>query len=367
MRPSGFVISRFLSLVSTLVLASNIAFASPHDAFVIEAIDEQNGRPVPLIEFRTTSGMKWITDNAGKATIDAPELFDREIWFSVAGHGYDVPRDGFGFQGVRLTPTRGTTHPVRLKRALAAERIGRLTGSGLLAESQKIGEYTDWNESGVVGCDSVQTTIWKGKLFWFWGDTNLFRYPLGIFRMLGAESELHPFDLEKMPLQPQLEFFRDPTNALRPIADIEHQGPVWLGGLIGLKDRNGIEHLVASYAKIRAPMEVEEFGLCEWNEVDRVFRAVKTLWKRGTTRPAIPNKSLYRTGMPFDTAIPLDRIGFSSPIRHLESRSAIRTKIGSTQRSGRFIPSLMRFAPATEARFRSIEAILLGAAMRKSG
>lgn len=296
MRPSGFVIASFVSLVSALALSPTTVFASPHDAFVIQAIDEQNGRPVPLIEFRTTSGMKWITDNAGKAVIDAPELFDREVWFSVVGHGYDVPRDGFGFQGIRLTPTRGTNHSVRLKRALAAERLGRLTGSGLLAESQKIGEFTDWNESGVVGCDSVQTTLWKGKLFWFWGDTNLFRYPLGIFRMLGAESELHPFDLEKAPIQPKLEFFRDSANALRPIADIDHPGPVWLGGLIGLQDRNGVDHLVASYAKIQAPMAVDEFGLCEWNEVDRVFRAVKTLWKRGTNEPSDPEQVVVPDG-----------------------------------------------------------------------
>lgn len=275
------ILSSFLYLVSAISFPATIAFALPHDLFVLEAIDDQNGRPIPLIEFRTTSGMKWITDNAGKAVVDAPELFGREVWFSVLGHGYDVPRDGFGFQGIRLTPTRGTSHPVRLKRTLPAERIGRLTGSGLFAESQKIGEHIDWVESGVVGCDSVQTTAWKGKLFWFWGDTNLFPYPLGIFRMLGAESEVNPWMLDEIPIRPKLNFFRDSKNALRPIADIDHQGPVWLGGLVSLKDQQGAEHLVASYAKIKAPMQVDEFGLCEWNETDQVFRAIKPLWRQG--------------------------------------------------------------------------------------
>jgi hypothetical protein len=292
--------------------------------FVLEAIDDQNGRPVPLIEFRTTSGMKWITDNAGKAVVDAPELFGREVWFTVLGHGYEVPRDGFGFQGIRLTPTRGASHQVRLIRTLPAERLGRLTGSGLFAESQKIGEHTDWLESGVVGCDSVQTTPWKGRLFWFWGDTNLFRYPLGIFRMLGAESEVNALNLGEIPIRPNLKFFRGPTIALRPIADIEHQGPVWLGGLVSLKDKHGAEHLVASYAKIKAPLQVDEFGLCEWNEIDQVFRAIKPLWRRGKDEGDDPEQIAVPDGHAVRYRDPSgeDWVLFSNPTPRIQIRDS---------------------------------------------
>lgn len=324
MRTSSVVISFILPLVCAIFLPTHRAFASPHDLFVLEAIDDQNGRPVPLIEFRTTSGMKWITDNAGKAVVDAPELFGREVWFTVLGHGYEVPRDGFGFQGIRLTPTRGTSHQVRLKRTLPAERLGRLTGSGLFAESQKIGEHTDWLESGVVGCDSVQTAAWKGKLFWFWGDTNLFRYPLGIFRMLGAESEVNALNLGEIPIRPNLKFFRDTTSALRPIADIEHQGPVWLGGLVSLKDKHGAEHLVASYAKIKAPMRVDEFGFCEWNETDQVFRAIKPIWIRGKDKGDDPEQIAVPDGhtVRYRDSSGTDWILFSNPTPRIQIRDS---------------------------------------------
>lgn len=324
MRTSPAVISSFLLLVCAIFFSTHRAFGSPHDLFVLEAIDDQNGRPVPLIEFRTTSGMKWITDNAGKAVVDAPELFGREVWFTVLGHGYEVPRDGFGFQGIRLTPTRGASHQVRLIRTLPAERLGRLTGSGLFAESQKIGEHTDWLESGVVGCDSVQTTPWKGRLFWFWGDTNLFRYPLGIFRMLGAESEVNALNLGEIPIRPNLKFFRGPTIALRPIADIEHQGPVWLGGLVSLKDKHGAEHLVASYAKIKAPLQVDEFGLCEWNEIDQVFRAIKPLWRRGKDEGDDPEQIAVPDGHAVRYRDPSgeDWVLFSNPTPRIQIRDS---------------------------------------------
>ena len=55
----------------------------------------------------------------------------RETWFEVIGNGYEVPKDGFGMRGVRLTPEPGRTLRIELKRTIVAKRLVRLTGAGL--------------------------------------------------------------------------------------------------------------------------------------------------------------------------------------------------------------------------------------------
>ena len=143
---------------------------------------------MPLVELRTTHQQRFVTDNAGLIAFDLPELMGRETWFTVTSDGYEAPADGFGYRGVRLTPQPGETLTVEVNRTSIAKRLGRITGGGLFAESQKLGREIDWQESGVLGCDSVQNAVHSGRLFWAWGDTTLARYPLGIFDMTSATT-----------------------------------------------------------------------------------------------------------------------------------------------------------------------------------
>ena len=97
----------------------------------IEVIEKTTGWPVPLVELRTTHNVRLVTDNAGVIAFDLPELMGRETWFDVIGHGYERPKDGFGYRGVRLTPKPGTTLKIEVARTIVARRLGRLTGGGL--------------------------------------------------------------------------------------------------------------------------------------------------------------------------------------------------------------------------------------------
>ena len=105
----------------------------------IEVVDKQNGWPVPLVELRTTHQMRFVTDNAGVIALEAPELMGREVWFEVHGHGYEVPKDGFGMRGIRWKPEPGKILRLELNRTIIAQRLGRITGGGIFAESQKLG------------------------------------------------------------------------------------------------------------------------------------------------------------------------------------------------------------------------------------
>jgi hypothetical protein len=247
----------------------------------IEIVDDDNGWPVPLVELRTNSGLRFVSDNAGVIALDAPELFGREVFFHVQGHGYGVPKDGFGHRGLRLTPEAGSVHRVEVERSSLAKRLGRLTGSGLFTESARFDEEMAHPESGVVGCDSIQLAEYRGRLFHLWGDTTLFHYPLGIFDSTAATTPTRPFANLEPPLRPDFRLFRDrDTGRPRGVAPIPGDGPTWLGGMIAVTDRTGAERLVATYAKIRPPLEAYEVGLCVWNDDLAEFERHRVVWEK---------------------------------------------------------------------------------------
>ncbi|MEX0611369.1 MAG: hypothetical protein WD738_20035 [Pirellulales bacterium] len=260
----------------------------PDKPCAIQVIDRESGWPVPLVELRTTHNVRFITDNAGRVAFDLPELMGQETWFSVIADGYEVPADGFGNRGVRLTPVPGGSLTVEVHRTSIARRIGRITGGGLFAESQQLGLETAAQENGVLGCDSVQTAVHRGRLFWAWGDTTLARYPQGIFHMTGATTAPQPLDKFEPPLHIKPAYFTDAAGRPRGIAQMPGEGPTWLTGYVSLPDKSGTSRLVASYAKIRPPLEAYELGLCVWNDETENFGHLRTVWKKSEATPKQP-------------------------------------------------------------------------------
>lgn len=246
----------------------------------IEVVDDKSGWPVPLVELRSTNHVRFVTDNAGVIAMDDPSLMNRETWFTVIGHGYGVPADGFGNRGVRLRLGPSKTVTVRVRRFAIAKRIGRLTGGGLFAESQKLGEQADWRDGSVFGCDSVQNAVHRGRMFWAWGDTQIASYPLGIFDMTSATTRLQPFDSFQPPLRPKFKYFANDDGRPRPVATMPGKGPTCLTGYVSLPDKQGKQHLVAVYRKIKPPLEAYEAGLCIWDDDTEQFEHLRTTWRK---------------------------------------------------------------------------------------
>jgi len=279
------VFARWRGLSFLAVAAASLSAAEPCR---VEVVEKNTGWPVPLVELRTTHGVRLVTDNAGRIALDLPELMGREAWFEVQGHGYRVPSDGYGFSGVRLTPLPGKMLKVEVERSIAARRIGRITGGGLLAESQRLGLVDNAPESGVLGCDSVQNAVHRGRLFWFWGDTTLARYPLGIFDGTGATSALAPLESPEPPARMKLDYFADSGGSPRAVARLPGEGPTWLTGVVSLPDERGEPHLVASYMKIKSHLEVWQWGLAVWNEQTKNFDPLRVVWIKSEKSPKPP-------------------------------------------------------------------------------
>ncbi len=272
--------------LSALLFAASVAWSA--EPCCIRVVDSENDWPVPLVELRTTHEMRWVTDNAGLIALDAPELMHREVWFDVVGHGYEVPKDGFDMRGVRLRPEPGKTLAVKVNRTQLAKRLGRMTGAGLFAESQKLGADRTWPESGVAGCDSVQTTEYRGRRFWLWGDTKVLNYPLGVFHSTGATTDIHPLTSFKPPLRMTFDYFRRPNGAPSAIATMPGDGPTWISGLVSLPDSLGNVRLVASYMKLKPPLDVYQWGLCVWNDEAATFDSLRVIWTRSVSSDKPP-------------------------------------------------------------------------------
>lgn len=273
------------------VLSLHSTDAAPYR---IEVVEKGSGWPVPLVELRTTSEVSFVTDNAGLIAFDLPECMGRETWLGVRSPGYELPADGFGNRGFRCTPTPGGKYHLEVTRTGVAKRLGRLTGSGLFAESQKLGERLDWKESGVTGQDTVQIAPYHGKLFWAWGDTSIFGYALGIFNTSSATTPLHPLTRFQPPVALEYDYFRRPDGQPRGVLDTKGSDPGWVSAYVTLPDTSGHEHLVCRYSRIEHHLEPVETGLAEWDDAAALFRPVTVLWKKGDG----PREGLAPVGHP---------------------------------------------------------------------
>ena len=103
--------------------------------FVVEVVDQETKRGVPLVELTTVNNVRFITDSAGLAALNDPELWDEDVFFQVKSHGYEYHKDGFGFRGKSLKVVSGGSARLELKRLNIAERLYRVTGAGIYGDT----------------------------------------------------------------------------------------------------------------------------------------------------------------------------------------------------------------------------------------
>ncbi len=242
----------------------------PSRAFAIKVVDDQSGRGVPLVELKTNDSTRFVTDNAGLVAFDEPGLMGTEVFFSVKGHGYEYPADGFGYRGVRLRPTSGGEATIKIKRINLAERLYRITGGGLYRDSLILGRPTSLKHPAinglVLGQDSVVNGLCNGTLYWFWGDTNRPSYPLGNFDVPGATSKLRSDGGLDPDIGVDLTYFVDKDGFARPTAKLPGDGPTWIFGVVVVKGDDGRDKMLGAYVKTRNFLEVYEHGAVEFVE-----------------------------------------------------------------------------------------------------
>lgn len=274
-------------------LAAFVAASAAADPFAIEVVDEQTGRGVPLVELTTTGGIAYVTDSAGLVAFDEPGLLGQRVHFEIKSHGYEFRKDGFGFAGVALDTKPGGSAQIKIKRLNIAERLYRVTGAGIYRDSVLLGREPPLKQpllnAQVVGSDSVVNAVYRGKVHWFWGDTNQVKYPLGLYHVPGAVSKL-PADGGLDPARGvDLEYFTGENGFVRATAQLPGDGPTWIFGLTVLPDATGRERMLTGYMKVKAPLTVYRRGIAIWNDETNAFDRVTDF------EPDVP---LYPDGQP---------------------------------------------------------------------
>ena len=270
-------------VVMCLCLTGTIVSASPGGYFCVEVLDAATGRGVPLVELRTTNDIRYVTDSAGRIAFNEPGLMGRDVYFHITSDGYEYPADGFGYHGLAVHTTPGGSVQIKINRLNIAERLYRVTGEGIYRDSVLLGRAAPIAEpglnGGVMGQDSVLNAIYRGRLYWFWGDTGRASYPLGHFRTSGATSQPPDQGGLDPAVGVDLTYFVDDKGFSRPMAPFPEakSGMVWLDGLIVLPDDQGHERMIAHASRMLSLGERAEHSLVVYNDGAEAFELLRVL------------------------------------------------------------------------------------------
>jgi hypothetical protein len=278
----------------------------------VTVVDAADGRGVPLVSLTTVDQQVFTTDSNGVAFIDAPELAGVATFFSVSADGYEYPADAFGFRGkaVTLAPGASASASFVVNRTQLAQRVYRLTGAGLYGDSLRAGVALPPHVSrqhallnaGVLGQDSVLSAVYKGRVRYFWGDTNRAAFPLGNFFSTGATSCVPvPGGTAAPPWPLALEYITAQNDShgdgfdVKPMASFPPTSfPTWLSGLFVLGGgANATMHAV--FAKPDHSMATLRWGVATWNDTGSQFDEVAQ-WPLGAFDRVLEGSQGVRSG-----------------------------------------------------------------------
>ena len=302
-----------MSLALLTLIAVRVASTS---YFGIHVVDEATGRGVPLVRVETVNKQAFISDSAGYVAFNEPGLMERRVFFSFSSPGYEYPKDGFGYAGTAILTHGGAVETVKLKRTNIAERLCRLTGQGIYRDSELLGKPIPISpigpNAGVMGQDTAQAEIYKGKMFWFWGDTDRPEYPLGNFHTTGA---IATFPRGKSDASNGLDFsyFQDGHGFVRPMIPSKESHPIWVSGLTVL-GAGSEQEMFAYFAEMESLGTILKSGYLKWNDAQQQFNRAQEFdsarsWRfmdGHTVRVTESGTTFAVGGFPCTTRVPAD-------------------------------------------------------------
>ena len=316
-RPRGA--ARSLALLEPL---EGRVYLSASDYFALKAVDSVTGRGVPQVDFVASDGARYTTDNAGNVAFHRPGQGGAAETFTVESYGY-----GPGWAAtavtptpnqIRLSPQDGVAVTLPVVRSQIAQRLYRETGQNTYDESIKLGrpspvQFPLNDNASIDGQDTVQTAIYKDKIYWFYGDTfsDFGNDNAGGFFGGGADSAnfrttVATSDLPASGgLSPDVGTNRTyVTNAdggpksVFPESNFPTGGLYWLGVPFVVNDAAGNETMVANYTIVNGPPGGQH-GFARWNDVAQEFDPINTF---STSNPINPSGSATTTtfdGQPY--------------------------------------------------------------------
>ena len=258
---------------AALVLALLFSAVAAERPFVVQVVDSVTGRGVPLVELRTVNQRAWYTDSNGIAAISDPWCMGRDVFFQIHSHGYTFEEKGVvDGPGKKLRVEAGGRARLLIRRDNIAERLYRITGAGIYADSVEAGIAAPLKEpllnGKVTGQDTAVAIPYRGRIYWFWGDTN---GPANWnFNVAGATSD--PKDDPDRAVN--LNYFVDASGFAKKMFPLDRPGPVWIEGLMTVRDLAGRERLVATYTRVKDLSTMAERGIAVFDDDAKEFRVL---------------------------------------------------------------------------------------------
>ena len=275
---TGFKIKLISAICGLISLTIINGLTKQNVFFQITAVDESTGRGIPLVEFKTINNISHFTDSLGNIAFFEPGLMNQKVFFFVKSDGYVFPKDGFGFNGLALETVPGSNAVIKLKRVNIAARLYRITGQGIYRDSTLLGlkvPLKNPNLNGrVLGQDSVLATVYNGRIFWFWGDTDSPSYPLGNFAASGATSLLPDSGGLNPDIGIDLNYFVDSSGFAKQMCPFDEPGMKWIAALFTTKDNSNNERLLAQVACMRDLNYANSWVLAVFNDEKTIFEPV---------------------------------------------------------------------------------------------
>jgi len=266
-------VSLALRIVAVLIVAAlpwSCVRGGTSRYFVVRVVDEQTGRGVPLVELKLPNEVKYWTDSAGVAALDEPSLGTREVFLSIRSHGYEYPEETPFGRGANVRIEPGKMREMRVRRTMIAERLYRLTGEGIYRDSVMAGlpvpKKAPLLNAQVLGQDTASAGIYRGKIFWIWGDTIGTAY--WNFSVSAATSDLR----DDPAVAVNYRYFTDAEGRAKEMLPLPREGLVWIEGLIPMKDPHGEERLIATYTRQDGLKFPDECGLALFDDAQQAFK-----------------------------------------------------------------------------------------------
>ncbi|EFC48129.1 predicted protein [Naegleria gruberi] len=271
-------------VIIMMILFSSLWFGIVH-ALTLQFLDAETRRGIPMVMATSTNEVSYVSDSNGIVLILEPGYENQIIWLKVQCDGYQLVKSD-EFQGISLLYTDDESVKLLMKREQLAERLYRSTGEGIFRESfvahvdvpnvnrETIKERFLLN-SKVTGQDSVMNAIYKGKYYWFYGDTNSISYYLGNFQASGGFTPVEQLQKFGLSIIPNITYFRNTNGFVKGVAPMQSLNlPTWIHALY-VDERQ--DEMFATFMKPNQELEITKRGLLKWNDDKEKFDLISEI------------------------------------------------------------------------------------------
>ena len=123
----------------------------------------------------------------------------------------------------------------------------------------------------VVGQDSAQSIVYRGKVFWLWGDTGRPEFPLGGFASTAATSELPANGGLPPSVGVNLNYFVGENGFAKEMARGVGENLIWIDGFMLVPNPAGEEKFLAHFSRLKDLGTPLEQGLCIYDDATNTF------------------------------------------------------------------------------------------------